>query len=56
MDLIKSNGETDTEDSKALISLLNDYVTKYNELHCNEDDFIKLNKWILGENGYPIFE
>lgn len=56
MDLIKSNGETDTEDSKALISLLNDYVTKYNELHCNEDDIIKLNKWILGENGYPIFE
>ncbi len=42
--------------SEEFLKKLNTYVDSYNEKNKEENDFIKLKKWKLGEEGYPIFE
>ena len=53
--LMKSDGSNDTENEKALITLLNEYVTKYNNQNKENEEFIELCNWIIDpDTGYPI--
>ena len=51
--LMKADGLNDTDDEKALLTLLNNFVDEYNK----NENVIKLNRWeIDNKSGYPIFE